>query len=49
MVTLTDRILDLARRVDANVPRHSDPERFHSEKSEIVSELKKVSREVEAK
>lgn len=46
MSTLTDRILDLAKRVADNVPAHRDPERFHEEKSEIVRELKKVSREI---
>lgn len=45
MTGLAEKLLALARRVDANVPWHADPERFHAEKSEIVSELRKVSRE----
>ncbi len=46
MTPLPDKLLELAKRVDRNVPRHGDPEQFHVEKSEIVSELKKVSREM---
>jgi hypothetical protein len=36
----------LAERVERNVPRHSDPEAFHAEKSEIVAALKKLVQEV---
>jgi hypothetical protein len=37
----------LAERVERNVPNHTDPEAFHAEKSEIVSELREVSREAQ--
>lgn len=45
MTPLPAKLLELAKRVERNLPSHLDPERFHAEKSEIVSELKKVSRE----
>lgn len=48
MTPLPDKLLEMAKRVDRNMPRHGDPEGFHVEKSEIVSELKKVSREMGA-
>lgn len=37
----------LADRVDRNVPSHSQPERFHEEKSEIAGELRKLAREAQ--
>lgn len=45
MTPLPAKLLELAKRVERNVPRHGDPEGFHVEKSEIVSELMRVSRE----
>jgi hypothetical protein len=44
---LWEQIKDLAGRVDRNVPRHGDPERFHTEKSEISHELKKLGDKLE--
>ncbi len=38
-----EKILDLARRVDRNVPEHTNPEKFHEEKSEIRESLKKIA------
>ena len=35
----------LADRVDRNVPSHSQPERFHEEKSEIAGELRRLARQ----
>lgn len=35
----------LADRVDRNVPSHSQPERFHEEKSEIAGELRRMARQ----
>jgi len=37
----------LAERVDRNVPDHRLPDRFHEEKSEIVTELKRLAKEAE--
>lgn len=37
------QLLDLAKRVERNVPRHSDPEAFHAEKSEIVRGLEELA------
>lgn len=37
------KLRDLARRVDCNVPRHGEPDRFHEEKSEIKNHLLKMS------
>lgn len=40
-----DRYLeDMAKRVDRNVPRHSEPDKFHEEKSEIKNCLMKMSK-----
>ena len=41
----SEALIALARRVEANVPSHTQPERFHEEKSEIVVELKRLARE----
>lgn len=43
---LSDRLHDLARRVEVNKPLHNDPERFHAEKSEIAADLKRIAQEV---
>lgn len=37
-------LLTIARRVDANIPNHRDPEAFHAEKSDIVRELRNLAR-----
>ena len=37
----------LAERVERNVPQHRDPEAFHAEKSEIVTELKRLAKDFE--
>ncbi len=47
--TLPTRLLDIARRVDRNVPDHVRPEDFHAEKSEIVNDLRRLAREGEAR
>lgn len=47
MIDLCAKLRQLADCVERNVPKHADPEAFRAEKSEIVSELKKVSREAE--
>ena len=39
----------LADRVDRNVPRHGDPEKFHEEKSDIAGELRVAVRESETR
>jgi hypothetical protein len=38
------KLRELARRVENNVPRHTEPDRFHEEKSEIRNELLKMSK-----
>lgn len=40
------RIEALRERVRRNSPRHSDPEAFHDEKSEIADELNRIAREL---
>lgn len=44
--SLTKALVDIARRIEINVPRHGNPELFHVEKSEIVADLKRIAREV---
>lgn len=46
---LADRLADLSRRVDANVPRHADPEAFHVEKNDIAKELRRLAKETETR
>lgn len=41
---LADRLLEIARRVDHNIPSRHDPERFHSEKSQLVHDLRTLAR-----
>lgn len=41
--TIAEKLRDLAKRVDRNVPKHSDPEAFHAEKSEIVRGLEELA------
>jgi hypothetical protein len=43
---LSERLLEIARRIDRNVPDRRDPERFHADKSAIVDELRRAAREV---
>ena len=42
-----ERLRELARRVDANVPSRHDPEAFHVEKSEIAHALRNIARSLE--
>lgn len=46
-MSIAERLQDLARRIDRNLPRRDDPERFHAEKSEIAAELRKAAKEVD--
>lgn len=43
MIDLCTKLRDLAKRVDRNVPSHTDPARFHEEKSEIVRDLEALA------
>ena len=45
MTRLAERLEDLARRVDRNLPRRDDPEAFHAEKSDIASQLRQAAKE----
>jgi hypothetical protein len=45
-VTAND-LARLAERVRYLAPSHRDPERFHMDKSEIASELRRLAREIE--
>lgn len=47
MTRLAERLQELARRVDRNVPSHRDPEAFHQEKSEIAEQLRRAAKEAE--
>lgn len=44
-MTAADKLRALARRVESNVPQHTNPEAFHAEKSEIAEELKRLALE----
>lgn len=39
-----EKLRDLARRVDRNVPEHANPQKFHEEKSEISQTLKTMAK-----
>ena len=41
--TVSERLRDLATRVERNVPQHRDPHAFHVEKSEIACELRRLA------
>ena len=41
--TVDVALRELAARVERNVPHHREPERFHAEKSEIASELRRLA------
>ena len=41
----SDKLLELARWVDRNIPQHGRPEQFHEIKSQIVHELRRIARE----
>lgn len=43
-----DQLLSLASAVGRLSPSHSDPERFHMDRSEIVAELRRLARRLEA-
>jgi hypothetical protein len=40
------QIYALAHRVETNTPRPGDPEKFHVEKSEIASDLRKHAKDI---
>ena len=40
---VSELLRELAARVERNVPHHREPERFHAEKSEIASELRRLA------
>lgn len=42
-----ERLLDLARRVDRNIPSRLNPEAFHTEKSEIAHALRNLARSLD--
>ncbi len=42
---LPQRLRELAKRVERNVPDHRRPTTFHEEKSEIVHELEEIAQE----
>ncbi len=44
----SDDVMRLAERVGRLSPSHRDPERFHADKSQIVSELRRLAREIAA-
>jgi hypothetical protein len=39
------KLMELAKRIDRNVPDHRRPTTFHEEKSEIVHELEQIAQE----
>lgn len=43
----TRRLRDLATRIRHNVPRSSNPEAFHEEKSELVNQALSLADEIE--
>lgn len=43
MTPLPAKLLELARRVDRNVPQHGDPEAFFVEKDEIRRGLEELA------
>lgn len=43
--TTAERLLEVARWVERNLPDRLRPEDFHSRKSEIVHELRRIARE----
>ena len=43
---IAQQLAEIARRIEANMPRHNDPEAFHSEKSQIAHDLRQIAREV---
>lgn len=45
MTPLPDKLLELAKRVERNVPRHGDPEAFFVEKDEIARGLEELAQE----
>ena len=40
---VSELLRNLAARVERNVPHHRDPERFHAEKSEIATALRRLA------
>lgn len=45
MTPLPEKLLELAKRVERNVPRHGDPEAFFVEKDEIARGLEELAQE----
>ena len=43
---LAERLQDLAKRVEVNIPSRHDPEAFHAEKSEIAHDLRRLARSI---
>ena len=41
--TVDTALRELAARVERNVPHHREPERFHTEKSEIAAALRRLA------
>lgn len=44
---MAERLFEIARRVERNLPSHRNPEAFHAEKSEIVHDLRRLARSLE--
>jgi hypothetical protein len=42
-----ETLREIASRVDRNLPRHGNPEAFHSEKSEISHDLRQMAKRLE--
>jgi hypothetical protein len=47
MSTIADRLAELAARVVRNEPDRRDPERFHTEKSDIAHQLRRIAKETQ--
>lgn len=47
MTPLAARLAELAARVVRNEPDRRDPERFHTEKSDIAHQLRRIAKEAE--
>ena len=44
---VAEKLREIARRVDTNIPSRHDPEAFHTEKSEIANDIRKIARSFE--
>lgn len=45
---IAERLEELARRVDRNVPDRRNPEAWHAEKSDIASQLRQAAKEAKS-